>query len=206
MVSNKRLLRNLAEVGRKVSRYGFVIGEGGNISARDGDVVYIKRKGASMGKMTTTGYIPLDIKTGRPLRKTDKPSTEIYMHLACYRARKDIGAVIHSHPVFTTALGISNVNLKPLSYEMAVNLNSYIARIGYVRPETPELGKATGRAIKKHNAILLKNHGLITVGRNLQEAFLRTLAIERGALVYICCKSLGKVGFLKKGEISVFSR
>ncbi len=206
MASNKRLLRELAEIGRGISQYGFVIGEDGNISARDGDVVYIKRKGASMGKATTTGYIPLSIKTGKPLRKTDKPSTEIYMHLACYRVRKDIGAVIHSHPVFTTALGISNVNLKPLSYEMAVNLNSHIARIGYMRPGTTQLGKAVGRAIRKHNAILLKNHGLITVGRNLHEAFLRTLAIESGALVYICCKSLGKIGFLKKGEISVLSR
>jgi L-fuculose-phosphate aldolase len=203
MALNRKLLRNLAELGRKVSRYGFVIGEGGNISARDGDIVYIKRKGASMGEATANAYIPLDIKTGKPLRKTDKPSTEIYMHLECYRTRKYIGAVIHSHPVFTTALGILNVNLKPLSYEMAVNLNSDIARIGYMKPGTPQLGRAVGRAIRKHNAILLKNHGLVTVGRNLDEAFLRTLAIERGASVYICCKLLGKVGFSKKVHLTI---
>ncbi len=153
-----------------------------------------------MARAGVRDYIPLDAKTGKPLRGKDSPSTEIYMHMACYRVRKDIGAVIHTHPVFATALGIADVSIKPLSYEIAVNLKSDIAKIGYIMAGTPELGRAVGRALKRHNAVLLKNHGLVTVGRDLEEAFLRTLAVERTALTYICCGILGRVTFLKKSD------
>jgi L-fuculose-phosphate aldolase len=203
-MSDKKILKRLVATGKKADRCALLIGEGGNISARSGGVAYIKRRGASMGRARVTDYIPIDIKTGKPLRKNDKPSTEIYMHLACYRTRKDAGAVIHTHPVFATALGIADVDIKPLSYEMAVNLKSHIARISYVKAGTAELGKAVGRTLKRHNAILLKNHGLVTVGRDLQEAFLRTLAVERAALIYICCRILGRVIFMKKTDYLKF--
>ena len=201
---NKRILKDLINIGKDIDRCGLIIGEGGNISAKSGRIIYIKKRAASMGKAGVNDYIPIDIKTGEPLREKDKPSTEIYMHLACYRARKDIGAVIHTHPVYATALGIANIDIKPLSYEMAVNLKSHIARLNYVRAGTPELGRAVGRAVKEHNAVLLKNHGVVTIGKNLQEAFLRTLAVERAASGYICCRILGKVMFLKRSDYLKF--
>ncbi len=182
MAADKKILKDLVDIGRKISRAGLIIGEGGNISARIGNIVYIKRKAALMGRARAADYIPLDIKTGKPLRRKDKPSTEIYMHLACYGARKDIGAVIHTHPVFATALGMAGADMKLLTYEMRVNIKSPITRITHIRPGTPQLGKAVGRVIKKYNAVLLKNHGLVTVGKNLEEAFLCTLAVERAAL------------------------
>jgi len=193
MALDKKILKDLVHTGKEINRYGLIIGEGGNISARSGNIVYIKRRAALMGKAKVTDYIPLEIKKGKPLRKSDRPSTEAYLHLACYRAREDIGAVIHTHPVFATALGTAGVDIKPFSYEMAVNLKSYLARIGHIKAGTAELGEAVGRAIRRHNAVLLKNHGLVTVGKNLQEALLRALAIERAALTYIACKILGKV-------------
>lgn len=205
-MSDKKILRQLEKTGRQIGRAGLIIGDGGNISARSGNIIYIKRRAVSMGDAGIADYIPIDVKTGRPLRKKDKPSTEIYMHLACYTAREDIGAVIHAHPVFATALGIVDLEIKPLSYEMAVNINSHIAKIGYVKPGTPALGKAVGRAIKRHNAILLKNHGLVTVGRDLQEASLRALAVERASLTYILCKILGKTAFLKRADYLKFFR
>lgn len=200
MAADKKILEELRRTGKKASQAGFVIGEGGNISARRGGIVYIKRRAVSMDRAGIGDYIPLDIKTGRPLRGKDSPSTEIYLHLACYGARKDIGAVIHTHPVFATALGIADVSIKPLSYEMAVNIKSDVVKISYIKAGTPELGRAVGRAVKRHNAILLKNHGLVTVGRDLEEAFLRSLAVERAALAYLCSRVLGKVTFLKKSD------
>jgi len=183
MTSKRKVLKELKNIGRKISQTGLVIGEGGNISAKIGNVIYMKARGISMGDAKLSDYIPIDIKTGKPLRKRDLPSSEIYMHLACYRTRKDVGAVIHTHPVFATALGITGIKLKPATYEAMVNIKSPIAKIGYIEPGTPKLGKAVGRAIRKHNAALLKNHGLVTVGKDLKEAFLRTLAVERAALI-----------------------
>ena len=190
MLKDKNILKELRDVGKELAWAGLIIGEGGNISARSGDVIYIKRRAAFMGRAKAADYIPLNIKTEKPLKKKDKPSTEIYMHLACYRSRKDVGAVIHTHPVFATALGAAGVSIKPFTYEAEVNIQSPVARIGYARPGSPALGKAVGQAVRKHNAVLLKNHGLVTVGRNLEEAFLRTLAVERAALTQVSRKAL----------------
>ena len=201
---DKKIQQELKNIGKKIAACGFIIGEGGNISARTGSVIYIKRRGASMDRAKADDYIPIDLKTGKPLRKKDRPSTEIYMHLACYRSRKDVGAVVHTHPAFATVLGIADVSVKPFSYEMAVNLKSHIAKINYVQVGTSRLGQAVGRTIRRHNAILLKNHGLVTVGKDLKEAFLRTLAVERAALIYTCCKILDKVTFLKKTDYKRF--
>ncbi len=181
----RKSIEQLRDIGKKISELGFVIGEGGNISVREKNLIFIKRKGASMEEAATTDYIPVSFKTGRPLRKGDEPSTEIYMHLACYRARDDINAVIHTHPIFATALGMVKRKPAVFTYEAAVNIRSSVAYIGYLRPGTSRLGQAVGRAARKHNALLLKNHGLVTVGRNVREAYLRTLAVERAAIVYL---------------------
>jgi L-fuculose-phosphate aldolase len=192
MGKNQKLIRELLAVGRKIDECGLVIGEGGNISAKTGNKVYIKRRNASMAIAKAADYIAIDVNTGKPLEQKGLPSTELPMHLACYRARKDAGAVIHTHPVFITTLGVSGINFESLSYEAQVYLDSDIAAIPYITPGSTKLGKAVGKAIKKHNAVILKKHGLITVGKDIKEAFLRTLAVERAVMIYILSKVLGK--------------
>jgi len=193
MALDKRLIKELLIIGKKIDRCGLVIGEGGNISAKSGWVVYIKRRNASMAAAKAADYIPVDANTGKPFNAKNEPSTEVPMHIACYKSRKDIGAVIHTHPLFITALGISKINFKSLAYEAKIYLKSDIVVIPYVKPGSAALGRAVGRAVKKHNAIILKNHGLITVGKDIREAFLRTLAAERAALIYVSCKMISKL-------------
>ena len=103
-------------------------------------------------------------------------------------ARKDIGAVVHTHPVFITALGIAAVGLERVSYEAKVHLKRGIVSLPYIKPGSRELGKAVGGAIARHNLVVLKRHGLLTVGKDIKEAFLRTLAAERAAMVYVYSK------------------
>ena len=189
---DKRLTKDLVKIGKKIHRLGLVIGEGGNISARCGHVVYIKRRNASMAAGKTADYIPVDANTGKPIGHKCKPSTEVPMHLACYRARKDVKAVVHTHPIFVTAMGISGISFKSLSYETRVYLKSSIAAVPYIKPGSAALGRAVGKAIKKHNAVILKNHGLITVGKDIKEAFLRTLAAERAVMIYTFSRMLEK--------------
>lgn len=186
----KKLIRDLIKIGKKIYKLSLVIGEGGNISARCDDLVYIKKKGASMAAGKKSDYVAIDIYTGKSLRKNSEPSSEIHMHLACYKARKDVGAVIHTHPVFATALAAAGRRIKPLTYEALVNVKSDIAWIGFLAPGSRRLGKAVGQAVKKHNAVLLKNHGLLTVGRDLKEALLRTIVVERAAMTCVASRML----------------
>ncbi len=193
MKSERRLLKELSIIGKEIHKRELVIGDGGNISARKGDVVCIKKRSASMAAGKKSDYIPVSLKTGKPIGRGGLPSTEVPMHLACYTAREDIGAVMHTHPVFITALGVPGTEFKPLSYEAKVCLKSDIAAVAYIKPGSAELGRAVGKAIKKHNAVILKYHGLITVGKDAREAFLRTLAAERAALAHILRKMVSKL-------------
>ena len=198
------MIKELVRIGKRLDKLGFVIGEGGNISVKSGDSVYIKRRGAALGKASKSDYIRIDALSGRPLERRGEASTEIYLHMACYRNRKDIGAVIHTHPVFATALGIADGDLRPFTYELAATIKSNIARIGYIRAGSSSLGNAAGKAAKNHNAVLLKNHGLVTVGKDLSEAFMRTLAVERAAMTYVSCKALGRLTFLRPKDYRRF--
>ena len=194
--------RQLIKTGKALDKDGLIMGGGGNISALSGDVIYIKRKGVAMAKAGMSGYVAVSLKTGKPVRENEIPSTEIYMHLACYKNRKDIGAVVHTHPPFATAVAISGARPGILSYEMAVYVNSEVGRIGYVAPGTTALGRAIGKAVKKHNAILLKNHGLITVGKDLDEAYFRSLAMERACTTFVACKLIDKVKNIRKSDVA----
>lgn len=183
---DKKSLKELVIIGRKIERCGLVIGEGGNISARAGNVVYIKSRGVSMGCAGTDDYVSVDVKTGKALIKGARPSSEIYLHLACYRKRKDIRAVVHAHPVFATALADTDYDFKPLPYETACCIKSPVAKIRYIKPGSKKLAGKVGSAIAGHNAVLLKRHGLVTVGGDIKEAFLRALAVERAAIGAVC--------------------
>ena len=177
--------KELAEYGRKIYAKKFVIGAGGNISARLGNKVYIKASGASLENSGLSDYNEIDLKTGRTICLKGPCSIEIPMHLACYKARPDVGAVIHAHPVYGTILGMIGAKLGYISYEFMFTMRSEAPIVDYKSPGSPALGCAVKKIIKKHNGALLKNHGVIVVGKDLEEAYERALALERAAKIYV---------------------
>ncbi len=112
------------------------------------------------------------IKIGRKNRGL--VSKEINLHLGCYKARPDIKAVIHTHPFIITALGtvLNKIGRKKLDK---------VAIIKYYKPGSKLLAKVVSRAIKNRDAVVMANHGLVTVGRSLKEAYERTVKIEANA-------------------------
>ena len=122
------------------------------------------------------------------------------MHLACYRKRPDIKAVLHLHPVFSTAVANSKIKLKTISYELAASLGSELVRAKYKPSGSRSLAKEIGRLIKKHNAILMPNHGIIVVGNSLDSALKRVFAVERACQTLVFSRLLGIHSFLPKKE------
>jgi len=190
--------KELIKFGRKIYAEQFVIGTGGNISVRHGSKVYIKASGVSLEDSGAADYNEVDLKTGKTTCFKGPCSIEIPMHMACYKARPDIGAVIHTHPIYGTVAGIVGKKLKTISYEFKYTMKSEVPVIGYKEPGSIALGKAVERSIKKHNGLLLKNHGIITVGKTIEEAYLRALALERACKVYILSKLSGRISFISK--------
>ena len=197
----EKLKRELAGYGRKIFAKKLVIGSGGNISARAGEKIYIKASGVSMESSRPSDYNEVDLKTGKAVCHGKRCSVEIPMHLACYRARPDIGAVVHTHPVYGTILGIMGVKLGYISYEFMHTMRSEVPTLKYKSSGSVALADAVGKAIKKYNGAMLKNHGTIVVGKDMKEAYERALALERAAKVYILSGLSGRVSSIPKGEL-----
>jgi L-fuculose-phosphate aldolase len=202
----KDLKKELIRYGKKIYAGEFVIGSGGNISARSGGKIYIKASGVSLESSKRSDYNEVDLKTGSAVCLNKPCSIEIPMHLACYRARPDIGAVVHTHPIYGTILGMMGIKLGYISYEFMLTMKSEVRTISYESAGSEALAEAVGRAIKKDNGVLLKNHGIIVVGKDLEEAYTRALALERAAKTYVLSKVSGKVSFIPKEELKRLSK
>ena len=130
-----------------------------------------------------------------------KPSSELLMHLEAYRQREDIGAVLHAHPPYSTALTIAGIPFPTDIVPEVLTLLGEIPSAPYATPGTQDLALSISDLIKTHNAILLSNHGSLTVGKTLEEALLALERMELAAQLYTLAYNLGKIIPLPEEEI-----
>ena len=150
----------------------YVVGSGGNVSIRVDDTVYITPTGAILGSLREEDISIVDIE-GNIIK--GKPSSELKMHLGIYRNRKDINSVIHTHSLYTTALSVLDREIELITPESKV----FIKKIGYVpylEAGSEELAKEVSK--REEDVIILKNHGVVCLGRDLREAYIKTEVVE----------------------------
>lgn len=193
--------KELVEIGKKIAEKGLVVGPGGNTSVRLGDIVYMKASGVSFECAEEEDYIGVDFNTGEVKEGNKKPTSELWLHLECYKRRDDVLAVVHTHPPFSIAYAFQMEALRPFTPDMVALIGSEIPVIDYVVPGGREFALAVGELIKNYNGVLIKNHGLVTVGANLRETYYRTLLIENGIKTLIFAKLLGNMVFFTKEQI-----
>ncbi len=168
----------LYEYSRKLSEKNFVLGPGGNTSARDGDIMFIKPSGLSFLEMDSSDFVQVEISTGKvtpPLRL--KPSSEILMHLYLYQSR-DVKCIFHAHPPYLVALTARGIPIQHMFPDSVVYLGPTIPVVNYCVPCTDKLATLVRDNFKDHLSIVLKNHGAITVGDNPKTAYLRMEILE----------------------------
>jgi len=119
-----KLKRELIDIGKRIAMEKLVVGPGGNISARMGDRIYIKASGSSFEDATEEDYIGVEIESGKTVDSDKRPSSEIWMHLECYKKREDVKAVIHTHPVYSIAYAFQDESLRfiPILYILLLML------------------------------------------------------------------------------------
>lgn len=176
--------RLLIEYSHKIAQKHLVMGAMGNISSRDPDsrkeVAWIKRSGVWLERAKLGDFIRVDIRKGRP-KNCQNASEETILHLGCYKARPDINAVIHTHPKVSTGLATAGIDLGRKIAKIRPKIGLKVVTIKYYQPGSKALAKAVQQAIKKTDAVLMANHGLVTVGKSLKEAYQSTLKIEVNA-------------------------
>lgn len=184
--------KELVKYSHMIARKELVHGSSGNISIKQGRSMLIKASGCVMEEARQKDFVSVDIETLSFKKKTSRPSCEFKMHAFCYRKRPDIRCVIHTHPLYATTLINCSVKPKLIGPEFVLAIGSQIGLIDYICPGTEKLAKKVEQAAVKNNVIYLKNHGLLCVGRDLQEAYTRTLLAEQMAKMQVLAISMGK--------------
>lgn len=128
---------------------------------------------------------------GRVVEGEWRPTSELLLHLAFYRARADVGAVVHSHTPYAALFGVIGEPLPMLLTEAVACLGGAVPVAPYCRPGTQELADSALRIADKGLAVILANHGLVTVGPDLDAAYDSTLAVETTARVAWMARVMG---------------
>jgi L-fuculose-phosphate aldolase len=200
-----KITEEMSYYGKLLVEKGLTTGPGGNLSAREGDAIFLSPSGFSLAEIKPQDWVVVNLKNGKRIGKDNglRPTCEISMHLGCYLARKDIKTVIHTHPVLATALATAGVQFKGLFPDFVALVGPEAPTVKYVIPAGEEIREAVTRVIKKgHNAVLLKNHGAVTVGDNLKEAYYRALMLEDAARFMTTILSIGKnIRYLSPAEV-----
>jgi L-fuculose-phosphate aldolase len=191
----------LIEICRRVESKGFVAATDGNISARlpNGNILATPTS-LNKGFVTLDDLVELTF-DGEQVSGKRKPSTEIKMHLYIYNHRPDINAVVHCHPVYATGFAAARKPLTPNVFPEVIVQFGEIPLTGYATPSTPELGESLQPYIAHHNAILLANHGVVTCGKDLWEAYFAMEKVEQTAQMLFVAESLGGAQQLTNEQI-----
>jgi len=181
--------RELVTYGRRLYEKGFVASTDGNLSARLAGSGFLSTPtGLPKGELSEGVMAHLD-GDGRPL--SGKASSEWPMHLAIYRARPDVGAVVHAHPPFATALACAGRTIdRPVLSEIVISLGT-VPLAPFELPSTEGLANGVASALGDHSAVLLANHGAVTVGPDPRTAYYRMETLEQAARITLYADLLG---------------
>jgi L-fuculose-phosphate aldolase len=181
------------DAAKDMLRRGLVEGTAGNISARraDGNVV-ITPSSVDYRDMQLDDLVVID-SDGSVLRAAEgrAPSSEMQLHLACYRAFDDVGSVIHSHPVWATMFAIAHESIPACIDEFAVYCGGDVRCADYAASGTPDVGTNAVKALEGRGAALIANHGLVAVGPRPDKVLHITALVERTAQIVWGARALG---------------
>lgn len=176
-------------------------GTGGNISIcnRARGEVAMTPTGIDYFEMKAADVVIMSL-SGEIIEGNVKPSSEAEMHLALYKRRDDISAVVHTHSVFATTIACLRWELPPVHYLIGFS-GKKVPLAPYATYGTPELAQNVAKAIGNYNAVLLANHGLVAVGETLSRAFSTAEEIELVSEIYYRTKSIGEPVILSEEEM-----
>jgi len=194
--------KKVVEKGIEMLATSLTVGTWGNLSCRvpGEDYIAITPTGMSYDTLVPEDIVVLDLR-GNTVSGTRKPSIEVPLHLAIYNAREDVQAIVHTHSAYATAMAVARREI-PGAVEDLVQIVGGNVRVNeYALPGTEQLGINTVKAMEGRNAVLLANHGMLGVGRNLEEAFRVCQVVEKSAQVTLLAQLMGGVVELSQEDI-----
>lgn len=199
---NAELLRDeICEIGKRIYMNGFVAANDGNITVKISDNEFLTTPtGISKGYLKPDMIVKVNSE-GEVLEGKYKPSSEVKVHLKVYKERKDVGAVIHAHPPIATAYAVAGLPLDKQILPETIYSLGYVPVIDYAIPGSQELADELVEYLQKFDALLMANHGSITVGTDLISAYYKLETLEFYAKITLITKLIGQQNELPQAEI-----
>jgi ribulose-5-phosphate 4-epimerase/fuculose-1-phosphate aldolase len=184
--------QQLVELAASLFARGFSVGSAGNISVRLADGFLITPTNSSFGRLDPARLSRLDTEFRHV--DGDKPSKEVFMHRAFYRARPDAGAVVHLHSTMATAVAClpdvdTNSPIPPLTPYFVMRVGRSMPLVEYYRPGDPAMEPAINLAAHDARAVLLANHGPVVSGKTLFDAVYAAEELEEAAKLYLLLRA-----------------
>ena len=192
----------IVRIGKIMYEKNMVNALEGNISVKDGERIYITPASVCKGYLEEEMIVIVN-ENGEVIEGTYKPTSEMRVHLACYKLRPDISSVIHSHSPYATAYAIANKPIKSSAYPEMIIIFDQIPVLAYGTPSTDEVHAELSKYIDKVDVFLLSRHGILSVGSDLNDAFFKIEAAESIAKTLSIANSLGGEAALPESEIDL---
>ena len=191
----------ILDIGKRMYNRDFVAANDGNISCRisDGSVL-MTPTGVSKGYMTENMLVNVSL-DGELLSTGTKPSSEVKMHLRVFKENPNMAAVTHAHPPHATACAVAGMSLDmPIIPEAVITVGT-VPCVPYELTGTQALADSIAPYCQEYYALLLANHGAITWGRTVIEAFYRLEVVEHYAKILMYTKMFGKMNTLSEKQV-----
>lgn len=194
----------IIKIGCTLLDKGLVAGTWGNISARvpKSEMIAVTPSGRNYRDLEESNIVLTDL-DGKVVDGNLKPSSELAMHLAIYKARSDVMAIIHTHSIFASSCAVANKSIPPIIEDLVQLVGGSVDVAKYALPGTIELANNVVKALASKGAALLANHGAVCCGGNLQEALLGSELVERAAQMFIYANQLGGAKLLSKEDVKL---
>ena len=193
----------LVEIAKRLYDKNMNAALGGNVSIRLGDEIVITPAGINKGFMTDDDVVVVDT-NGTKLRGNGKPSSEGKMHYEIYKLRPDVQAIIHAHPPFAVGFALAHRDLPDDILPEATIVLGHVPCLPYVTPSTMELAREVAQGLAHRNAAFMANHGAITAGVDLEEAYNRMELLEQTCMSVVYASVLGGVHHIPEPEMEFF--
>ncbi|MBT4979324.1 MAG: class II aldolase/adducin family protein [Gemmatimonadetes bacterium] len=201
MNSAYALRKEICEVGRRVYQRGYVAANDGNISVRmEADRVLCTPTGVSKGYLSEDMLAVCDM-DGEQIAGSMKISSEIRMHLEIYKLRSDVNSVVHAHPPTATGFAVAGIELTQCVLpEVIVSLGG-IPLAAYGTPGGPDIVEPMKPLLRQYDAVLMANHGVVTLGQHVMDAHFKMETVEHFAKIALVAHQLGSVGTLADKDV-----
>lgn len=199
-IEMQKLKQQIAATSKRLYDKGFTPGYSSNISIRFEDKILVTPSGMSLHDVGEEDVVIIDF-NGNIIEGNKKPTSESFMHIAIYQQRPDVNGIIHCHAPKSSAFAVAQIPLSaPILAENVFTLGE-IPVVEYALPSSDKLAHRVADSLKNNEAVLMANHGVTIVGKDIEDAFYKADTLEYYAEVYLNTKILGRAKELDSSQV-----